>query len=159
MSNYELVEKESFTVFGIGVELKSDAYDFAGINQEKTDFYNKVKQNGELEELRKIAETTSLLTVNEAVNNKMMYYVGVFSDQELSKENGRQIQFPQGMYVVVKGEGQTAEALNQTLTGAGFGQVLPALEGYAYVGGPNAIVEEEKAGSFTGELWIPVVKQ
>lgn len=38
MSNYVLEEKESFTILGFGVELKSDYTDFVGINQEKSDF-------------------------------------------------------------------------------------------------------------------------
>ena len=39
MANYTLEEKDSFTVLGIGTELKSDYTDFAGINKEKADFW------------------------------------------------------------------------------------------------------------------------
>ena len=33
MSNYQLEEKEAFTVLGVGVELKSNYDDFAGIDK------------------------------------------------------------------------------------------------------------------------------
>ena len=40
MTNYSLETKENFTVLGIGTELKSDYTDYAGINNEKTAFWN-----------------------------------------------------------------------------------------------------------------------
>ncbi|KAA2298332.1 transcriptional regulator, partial [Clostridioides difficile] len=74
-----------------------------------------------------------------AVNNKMMHYAGVLTEKTLP-EATRVIQFPQGEYVVVKGEAQTSEELSNTLTGIAFGQPLPEANEYAYVGGPNAAV-------------------
>ncbi|MGV2805696.1 transcriptional regulator, partial [Clostridium perfringens] len=65
-----------------------------------------------------------------------------------------------GEYLVVKGEGKTAEELSNTLTGIAFGQVLPEAQNFAYVGGPNATVEMgQRNGLVFGEVWIPVVRK
>lgn len=92
MANYVLEEKDSFTVFGLGTELKS--------------------------------------------------------------------QFPKGEYLIVKGEGTTANEFSNQLAGIAFGQVLPELNHVAYVGGPNAsVLMEQENGRVVGEMWIPVVRK
>ncbi|KOY18023.1 GyrI-like domain-containing protein [Paenibacillus xylanivorans] len=159
MSNYNFEEKDSFIVLGIGTELKSPYTDFAGINKEKADFWSTVKQDGSLDTLKAIATNDYIFAVNEAVNNKMMHYAGVMTEASLP-EATRVIQFPKGEYLVVKGEGETAEELSNNLTGIAFGQVLPQEESYAYVGGPNATVEMgQRNGLVFGEMWIPVVRK
>jgi hypothetical protein len=75
-------------------------------------------------------------------------------------EATRVIQFPKGEYLVIKGEGTTAEELSNNLTGVAFGQVLPQEKNYAYVGGPNTTVEMgQRNGLLFGEMWIPVVRK
>ncbi|MFY4775807.1 GyrI-like domain-containing protein [Metabacillus sp. RGM 3146] len=159
MANYTLEEKDSFTVLGIGTELKSDYTDYAGINKEKAAFWEAVKQDGRLDALKAIAENQYIFVVNEAVNNKLMHYAGVMTKASVPGES-RLIQFPKGEYLVVKGEGETAEELSNTLTGIAFGQALPEAKEVAYVGGPNAAVEMgERDGAAFGEMWIPVVRK
>ncbi|MCY8065645.1 GyrI-like domain-containing protein [Bacillus haynesii] len=159
MTNYILVEKDSFTVLGIGTELKSDYTDYAGINKEKADFWQSIKQDGRLDTLKSIATNDFILAVNEAVNNKMMHYAGVMTESSVPGES-RVIQFPKGEYLIVKGEGTTSDELSNKLTGIAFGQVLPEAENFAYVGGPNATVEMGlRNGLVYGEMWIPVVKK
>ncbi|WP_163140347.1 GyrI-like domain-containing protein [Bacillus sp. 22-7] len=159
MAIYTLEEKESFTVLGIGTELKSDYTDYAGINQEKADFWQAVKQDGRLDKLKALATNDYIFVVNEAVNNKMMHYAGVMTKASLP-EATRLIQFPEGEYLIVKGEAGTSEELSNMLTGIAFGQALPEATDYAYVGGPNASVEMgQRNGMVFGEMWIPVVKK
>lgn len=159
MANYTLEEKESFTVLGIGTELKSDYTDYAGINQEKADFWQAVKQDGRLDKLKALATNDYIFVVNEAVNNKMMHYAGVMTEASLP-EATRLIQFPEGEYLIVKGEAATSEELSNMLTGIAFGQALPEATDYAYVGGPNASVDMgQRNGMVFGEMWIPVVKK
>ncbi|MBX4148273.1 transcriptional regulator [Paenibacillus sp. LC231] len=159
MTNYTLEEKDSFIVLGIGTELQSDYTDYAGINKEKADFWEAVKQDGSLDTLKAVAANDYIFAVNEAVNNKMMYYAGVMTETSLP-EATRVIQFPKGEYLVVKGEGNTADELSNKLTGIAFGQVLPEAQNFAYVGGPNATVEMgQRDGLVFGELWIPVVRK
>lgn len=159
MAEYTFEEKDSFTVLGIGTELKSDYTDYAGINKEKAEFWSDVKQDGRLDTLKGIAANNYIFAVNEAVNNKMMHYAGVMTEASVP-EATRVIQFPKGEYLVVKGEGKTAQELSNMLTGVAFGQVLPEVKDYAYVGGPNATVEmEQREGSVYGEVWIPVVRK
>ena len=159
MADYTLEEKDSFTVLGIGTELKSDYTDYAGINKEKSDFWQAVNQDGRLDTLKAIATNDYIFAVNEAVNNKMMHYAGVMTEASVPEE-ARVIQFPKGEYLVVKGEGKTAEELSNKLTGIAFGQVLPEAKNFAYVGGPNATVEMgQRNGLVFGEMWIPVVRK
>ncbi|MCM2998778.1 GyrI-like domain-containing protein [Paenibacillus cellulositrophicus] len=159
MAQYTLEEKDSFIVLGIGTELKSDYTDYAGINKEKTEFWSAVEEDGRLDTLKSIAANDFIFAVNEAVNNKMMYYAGVMTDASLP-EATRMIQFPQGEYLVVKGEAPTSNDLSNQLAGVAFGQVLPEAKDYAYVGGPNATVEMgQRDGVVFGEMWIPVVKK
>ncbi len=55
MAGYTLEEKDSFTVLGIGIELKSNYTDFMGINKEKADFWQAIKLDGRLDALKAIA--------------------------------------------------------------------------------------------------------
>ncbi|WMT40914.1 GyrI-like domain-containing protein [Paenibacillus sp. D2_2] len=159
MAQYALEEKESFTVLGIGTELKSDYTDFVGINKEKADFWSAVEQDGRLATLKAIATNDYIFAVNEAVNNKMMHYAGVMTEESLP-EATRVIQFPKGEYLVVKGEGTTADELSNKLAGIAFGQVLPEAKNFAYVGGPNTTVHMgQRDGLVFGEMWIPVVSK
>ena len=159
MANYTIEEKDSFTVLGFGIELKSHYTDFVGINKEKADFWNEVKEDGRLDALKAVASNDYIFVVNEAVNNKMMHYAGVLTDNTLP-EATRVIQFPKGEYVVVKVEAKTDLELSNTLTGMAFGQALPEATDYAYVGGPNtAVIMGERNGLLYGEMWIPVVRK
>ncbi|MCQ6268177.1 GyrI-like domain-containing protein [Fictibacillus sp. WQ 8-8] len=159
MANYTLEEKEGFTVIGLGTELKSDYTDYAGIHKEKADFWEAVSQDGRLDTLKRMASNDYVFAVNEAVNNKMMHYAGVMTGEK-APEEARVIQFPKGEYVVVKGEGTSADDLNNKLAGIAFGQVLQEASKVAYVGGPNASVElGQRDGLIYGEMWIPVVRK
>ncbi|MFX3631800.1 MAG: GyrI-like domain-containing protein [Candidatus Pristimantibacillus sp.] len=159
MTMYNLEEKDSFIVLGIGTELKSDYTDYAGMNKEKENFWRAVEQDGRLDALKSIATNDYVFAVNEAVNHKMMYYAGVMTEATVPEEH-RVIQFPKGQYLVVKGEGNTAEEMSNRLTGIAFGQVLPEAQNFAYVGGPNTTVEMgQRDGLVYGEVWIPVVKK
>ncbi|MNE43788.1 Bacterial transcription activator, effector binding domain [compost metagenome] len=161
MANYTLEEKEGFTVFGLGTELKSNYTDFAGINKEKSDFWQAVSSDGRLDTLKAIATTDYIFAVNEAVNNKMMFYAGVMTEASApASEGSRVIQFPKGEYLVVKGEGNTNDELNIKLAGIAFGQALPEANQIAYVGGPNAtVMMGQRNGLVYGEMWIPVVRK
>ncbi|MDY0408692.1 GyrI-like domain-containing protein [Virgibacillus soli] len=159
MANYTLVEKDSFTVLGFGVEMKSDYTDQAGINKEKADFWHAVNQDGRLDKLKTVAKNDYIFVVNEAVNNKMMHYVGVMAEESLP-EATRLIEFPKGEYIVVKGEAHTDEELGNKLTGIAFGEVLMEVTNVSYVGGPNAVVlMGQQGGLVYGEMWIPVVRK
>jgi predicted transcriptional regulator YdeE len=159
MADYKLVEKDSFTVVGFGTELKSNYTDFAGINKEKSDFWQAINQDGRLEALKGIAKNEYVFAVNEAVNNRMLHYAGVMTDAA-APEEARVIQFPKGEYLVVNGEGKTAIELSNKLSAIAFGQVLSEAKIFAYVGGPNTTVEMgQQNGIVYGEIWIPVVRK
>ncbi|WP_438433696.1 GyrI-like domain-containing protein [Gorillibacterium sp. sgz500922] len=161
MAEYALEEKEGFTVFGLGTELKSPYTDFAGLNREKSEFWQAIGEDGRLDALKAIAANDYVFAVNEAVNNKLMYYAGVLTEASVpAAEGARVILFPKGPYLVVRGEAETAEELNDRLTGAAFGEALPEAQSFAYVGGPNAaVVMGQRDGLVFGEMWIPVVKK
>ncbi|MBW4080609.1 GyrI-like domain-containing protein [Paenibacillus sp. S150] len=159
MADYTLEQKDSFTVIGLGTELKSDYNDYGRINKEKADFWQAVSKDGRLDYLKGIAANNYIFAVNEAVNHKMMHYAGVMTGAT-APEEARVIQFPKGEYLVVKGEAQTADELNNKLAGIAFGQALPDAKNVAYVGGPNTSVEMgQRNGLIVGEMWIPVVRK
>ncbi len=159
MTNYTIEEKDSFTVLGIGTELKSDYTDSTGIIKEKSDFLQAISQDGTLDNLKAIATNDYVFFVNEAINNKMMHYAGVITDSTVP-EATRIIQFPKGEYLVVKGEGTTTEELNNKLTALAFGQALYEEKNHSYVGGPNTtVITSKKNGLVIGEMWIPVVRK
>lgn len=158
MASYTIETKESFTILGYGVELKSDYTDFVGLNNEKLSYLTKIKNNGTMDKLKEVALNNELFIVNEAINNKKMYYVGVLA-KDFLLDNAHLIQFPKGEYLVVKGSGSTTEELSTNLTGITFGEILGELKEYAYVGGPNASVEmKEEDGLLKGEMWVPLAK-
>lgn len=158
MANYNLEEKDSFTVLGIGTELKSDYTDQAGINKEKAVFWQEVNQDERIDKLKTVATNDYIFVVNEAVNNKMMHYIGVMTEESLP-EATRLIQFPKGEYIIVKGQANTDEELSNKLTGIAFGEVLMEVTDVSYVGGPNAaVVMGRQDGLVYGEMWIPVVR-
>lgn len=159
MAEYIIEEKDSFTVLGIGIEIKSSYTDYAGINKEKSDFWQSISQDGRLDQLKTKATNDYVFAVNEAVNNKMMHYAGVMTKASIPEE-ARAIQFPKGEYLIVKGVGKTFDELNDRLAGYAFGQALPEAKNVAYVGGPNAMVETgQQNGMVSGEMWIPVVRK
>lgn len=89
----------------------------------------------------------------------MMHYIGVMTEQTLP-EADRLIEFPEGEYVVVKGEGKTFEELSNTLTGTTFGQALAEASEVEYIGGPHTVVVMgQKDGLYFGEMWVPVVRK
>lgn len=89
----------------------------------------------------------------------MMHYIDVMTEQTLP-EADRLIEFPEGEYVVVKGEGKTFEELSNTLTGTTFGQALAEASEVEYIGGPNTVVVMgQKDGLYFGEMWVPVVRK
>jgi len=159
MADYTIEQKDSFTILGFGIELKSNYSDFAGLNKEKLDFWQAVNQDGRLVTLKALATNDYIFAVNEAVNNKMMFYAGVMTEAS-APGAARVIQFPKGEYLVVKGEGKTVDELNNTLSGLAFGQVLQEAKDFAYVGGPNTTaLMGQRNGFVFGEIWIPVVRK
>ena len=79
MANYNLDKKDSFT-------------DSAGINKEKFDFWQAFSAKMEGLTLKTIAINDSVFAVNEAVNNKMIYYAGIMTETA-APEEARVIQF------------------------------------------------------------------
>lgn len=159
MANYDLQDKKAFTVVGIGVELTSDYTDQAGLDKEKEDFFNRAYTDGTVEGLKKLAKNDFVFAVNEAVDDKMMHYVGVESEEDYP-EATQKIQFPEGKYIVIPAEANSAYELADKLTKLAFDEVLMEEQEYAYVGGPNAaVILGDSEGIYVGEMWIPVVKQ
>lgn len=159
MAKYKIEEKPEFAVTGIGVELKSSNTDFVGLAAEKQAFEQKVISDGTIDTLKQSAENHYFFTVNEPYDGKMMYYVGVQTSQDIPNTT-RIIPFPKGTYLIISASAESSEELRNDLTNTAFGHVLREVEDYAYVGGPNAVVEMGVAdGKYIGEIWIPVVNK
>lgn len=97
--------------------------DYAAIQKEKSDFWQAVHKDGTIDKLKAVAKNYFLFIVNEALNNKMMHYAGVMTDETLPDVT-RLIEFPKGEYIVVKGEANSEEELSNKLTGLAFGELV-----------------------------------
>lgn len=160
MADFKIEDRAGFTVYGVGTALQSDFSDWEGMAKEKHAFESATSSNGVAEQLKQAAQDNEFYTINELYNNVPTYYVGVKTDKDLNLSDGRLIQFPEGKYVVIPGTANSVEELRGKLTGAAFGGVLQGISDYAYVGGPNAVVEIEHDGNqVSGEMLVPVVKQ
>lgn len=154
---YTIKNMEVFTVLGIGTQLIAEQNEnfYAEIARQKGAHVSN-SQNA-LARLTKNANSDETYYVNEAVNGEMWYYVGVASDDAASSDV-REIVFPAGKYLVISDQADSRAALSGQLEGQAFGQVLPNLDDFAYVGGPNAVViKNNQSNQITGEIIIPVV--
>lgn len=161
MTNYKIVDKSAFTVIGFGTTVQFGEGDdkFAHVQRQKLALWQAVSTDGRLDQLKTLSTDSRLLAVNEAINQEMWYYAGVFSTAE-APEGSRAINFPQGKYLVVNGTASNPGDLYAKLEGLVFGQVLPNLDEYAYVGGPNAAVETSaNAKEASGEMWVPIIEK
>ena len=154
---YTIKNMEVFTVLGIGTQLIAEQNEnfYAEIARQKRAHVSN-SQNA-LARLTKNANSDETYYVNEAVNGEMWYYVGVASD-DAAASDVREIVFPAGKYLVISDQADSRAALSGQLEGQAFGQVLPNLDDFAYVGGPNAVViKNNQSNQITGEIIIPVV--
>ncbi|MDR0199218.1 MAG: GyrI-like domain-containing protein [Streptococcaceae bacterium] len=152
MTDYTIEHKEAFTLTGYGFGIEGD---FAGAAKLKQDFLATITNDGRLEALQKASTDGFDWSVNDVYQGKPHTYFAVATAEKL--QSTRVIDFPAGDYVVIPGVADKSSFFD-TLAGIAFGQVLPTITNYAYVGGPNATWRKENAdGTCEGEIWIPVV--
>ncbi|MDR0297768.1 MAG: GyrI-like domain-containing protein [Streptococcaceae bacterium] len=158
--DYKIEHKAAFTLTGYGTSLEAafagGKTDFAAIAAQKASFWNGLIDDGRFHKLKKVAKNTLEWSVNEVYQGKPWNYFAVETASEIADAT-RLVEFPDSDYVVIEGTGDAA-TLFDMLAGQAFGQILPALTDYAYVGGPNGTYRAENAdGSYSGAILIPVV--
>lgn len=154
MANYQIETKPAFTVLGLETTLTGDYFK---MGQQKESFWNQVNAAKSLTPLAGLNDFE--FAVNEAINGVLHYYAGRQVDPTTVATTGqRLIQFPAGKYLVITAQADNQMGLYNALEGLAFGQILPTLNDYAYVGGPNTAVKmtATKTG-VSGEMWIPLV--
>ena len=156
MTKSQIIKKAAFTVLGLGTTLSGD---YQELPSQKRAFWQTVHEDGRFTSLMTLAQNQQQFAVNEAIDGKMFFYAGVQTDANVSVgETQRAISFPASDYLVVTGEAASETALFELLEGQSFGEVLPSLSGYAYVGGPNAtVITTHQDNQVQGEMWIPIV--
>lgn len=162
MTPYKIETRDAFTVYAIGTQLSLGNHDFSAIFKEKRTFEKQLKDDGIQTKLDAGATSDLHYAINESYHHKMMYYLGVDADHALTDdEAGRLIEFPAGPYLVVPHAAADVDTLRNELSGTTFGDIIGRLEGYAYVGGPNAVAETgtNDQGLVTGEMLVPLVEQ
>lgn len=156
MADYTIETKPAFTVLGIGTVLTGG---FPEMGQQKADFWQKINANHTLDDLDGINDYP--FAVNEALNGEFHYYAGreVTADSTATADQ-RLIEFPAGKYLVIKGTAADQMGLYNALEGPAFGEILPQLTDYAYVGGPNTsyMTSLDEAGAH-GEMLVPLVEK
>ncbi|WP_341779204.1 effector binding domain-containing protein [Levilactobacillus sp. HBUAS70063] len=156
MADYTIETKAAFTVLGIGTVLTGG---FPEMGQQKTAFWQKINAERALDQLPGLNDYP--FAVNEAVNGEFHYYAGreVAADAA-AKAGQRLIEFPAGKYLVITGHAADQMGLYNALEGPAFGEILPQLTDYAYVGGPNtSYVTGTTATGVTGEMLVPLVEK
>lgn len=156
MADYTIETKSAFTVLGIGTVLTGG---FPEMGQQKTAFWQKINVDHALDSLTGVNDYP--FAVNEAVNGQFCYYAGreVVADMPVA-DGQRLIAFPAGKYLVIKGNAADQMSLYNSLEGPAFGEILPQLTDYAYVGGPNtSYVTGTDADGVHGEMLVPLVEK
>ena len=156
MADYTIETKAAFTVLGIGTVLTGG---FPEMGQQKTDFWQKINAEHALDKLTGLNDYP--FAVNEAVNGEFHYYAGreVVADTEAAAGQ-RLIEFPAGKYLVTKGTAADQMGLYNALEGPAFGEILPQLTDYAYVGGPNtSYMTGTTADGVVGKMLVPLVEK
>ncbi|MCI1553600.1 MAG: GyrI-like domain-containing protein [Levilactobacillus sp.] len=154
MANYTIETKPAFTVLGIGTILTGD---FPAMGQQKTDFWQRINAENALAQLDGLNDYP--FAVNEAINGEFHYYAGREVASDTTPADGqRLINFPAGKYLVITGSAADQMGLYNTLEGPAFGEILPQLTDYAYVGGPNTsyVTGSDETGVH-GEMLVPLV--
>ncbi|MFC6259867.1 GyrI-like domain-containing protein [Levilactobacillus fujinensis] len=156
MANYTIETKPAFTVLGLGTVLTGD---FPSMGQQKTAFWQKINADHALDQLTGINDYP--FAVNEAINGEFHYYAGrqVSADTAAAADQ-RLIEFPAGKYLVITGEAADQMGLYNALEGPAFGEILPQLTDYAYVGGPNtSYMTAQDENGVHGEMLVPLVEK
>lgn len=158
MANYTLEQKKPFTLTAYGFSIQSNFQDMAALQKEKAAFWEKLKTDGRFDKLKDSAKNDREWSVNEVYQGKPWNYFAVEAGKKVADAT-RFIEFPESEYIVVSGTGDK-EGLFDQLTYRAFGEILPHITDYAYIGGPNATFREDHGdGTFYGEFWVPVVKK
>lgn len=156
MADYKIETKAAFTVLGIGTVLTGG---FPEMGQQKTAFWQKINAERALDQLP--GRNDYPFAVNEAVNGEFHYYAGrEVATDTVAKTGQRLIEFPAGKYLVITGNAADQVGLYNALEGPAFGEILPQLTDYAYVGGPNtSYVTGTTAAGVVGEMLVPLVEK
>lgn len=158
MANYSIEFKKSFTLTAYGFSIRSNFQDAPALQKEKAEFWGGLKADGRFGKLKAAAKDDREWSVNEVYQGKPWNYFAVEAGKAVADAT-RIIEFPESEYIVVAGTGDK-EALFDQLTYRAFGEVLPQVTDYAYIGGPNATYRQGNGdGHFYGEFWVPVVKK
>jgi predicted transcriptional regulator YdeE len=158
MPDYTIEHKKSFTLTAYGFPIRSNFQDMSALLKEKAEFWGRLKADGRFDKLKAAAKDDREWSVNVVYQGKPWNYFAVEARKSVADAT-RIIEFPESEYVVVAGNGEK-EALFDQLTYHAFGEVLPRITDYAYIGGPNATFRQDNGdGTFYGEFWVPVVKK
>ncbi|MFC6274127.1 effector binding domain-containing protein [Levilactobacillus tangyuanensis] len=156
MANYTIETKAAFTVLGIDKQLTGD---YSTMGQQKQDFWQTINADHALDKLTGINDYP--FAVNEAINGEFHYYAGRQVAVDTTAAAGqRLIEFPAGKYLVITGTAADQMGVYNALEGPAFGEILPQLTDYAYVGGPNtSFVTGTDADGVHGEMLVPLVEK
>jgi Bacterial transcription activator, effector binding domain. len=158
MATYTLERKKSFALTAYGFSIRSNFQNMSEVQKEKAEFWGRLKADGRYHKLKEAAKDDREWSVNEVYQGKPWNYFAVEAGKSVADAT-RIIEFPESEYIVVAGTGEKDMLFDQ-LTFRAFGEILPQITDYAYIGGPNATYRRDNGnGTFYGEFWVPVVKK
>ena len=148
---YSIEHRDAFTVSAATIPVSPP---FDQIPAQKKAFWAKIKTDGTFAAL-KATNPDGIYSVNVADQNGMTFGVGVVTGKAVPGTTA--IPFAAGDYLVLNASGAHPGDVSADLENQAFQQVLPTLDGYKYVGGPNCIVQRFDGHAWIGQMLVPLV--
>lgn len=160
MSNFRIERKESFRIVGFKAALSGSGNIHAPhFTDQKTEFFKRVIQDGQLALLRPIAESPYGYGAVAVEDGNVLYYAGVKTSQP-ALEQTEEVLFPDSDYLILTGSGGLSRLAFDKLEDQAFNEILNEEYEWEHTGTPIAeILLNGNPSDAQVEVWIPVKKR
>jgi len=160
MSNYSVENKEGFRVLGFKTALEgSGSVHSPSFTGQKTGFFKKIIQDGQMALLRPLAESPYGFGAVAVIEEKVFYYAGVKTSQP-ALEHTEEVFFPESDYLILAGSGGLSRLAFDRLEDQAFIEILNEAWDWEYTGAPIAeILLNGNPADAQVEVWVPVKKR
>ncbi|MBW4082019.1 GyrI-like domain-containing protein [Paenibacillus sp. S150] len=157
MSNFRVERKEEFRIAGFKTALEGpESIHSPQFTQQKTEFFKKVIQDGQMARLRPLAESPYGYGAVAIEEGTVFYYAGVQTSQPAPGQ-AEAVLFPESDYLVLTGSGGLSRLAFDRLEDQAFQEILPEDSEWEYAGAPVAeILLNGNPADAQVEVWVPV---
>ncbi|WP_135554007.1 effector binding domain-containing protein [Paenibacillus cymbidii] len=160
MAAYRWEHKPAFRVLGYKAALEgAGGVHDPGYSAQKTAFFKRLIQEGQMERLRPLAESRNGFAAVAVEDGRACYYAGVCTSRS-GPEHTEEALFPAGEYLVLAGSGGLSRLAFDRLEDEAFGEVLREGAEWEYAGSPVAeVLLNGNPADAEVEVWVPVRKR